>query len=309
MEPYQDSTILPLPTGDAGVALTLSHLRQFVTQAQTSELAHAAVQDALALTPEKSPQAEAAALLAWVRARYRYTLDPVEVELVRDPRYLLRQIQTQGMFYGDCDDASVLVAALLETAGYPTRFVVQGDTGDSFAHVLVEVDLDGAWTAVDPTNRSAALGWAPPGPGREARERRLSMLGQYDAATEAAIAASLTGEMGTGGFTDQGLPETSTTPAPAAGAAGSSVSDFFTSLFSPSTVQQALAVAERVGLYKPIIGYNADGSPIYGATIPATGTAAAFTSLTATLGGLPTWLWLVGGVGVLLVMRGGRRRR
>ena len=174
MEPYQDSTILPLPIGDAGVSLTLSHLRQFVAHTQTSELAHAAVQDALALTPEKSPQAEAAALLAWVRARYRYTLDPVEVELVRDPRYLLRQIQTHGMFYGDCDDASVLLASLLETAGYPTRFVVQGDAGDSFSHVLVEVDLDGAWTAADLTNRSAALGWAPESPGREARERRAS---------------------------------------------------------------------------------------------------------------------------------------
>ena len=307
MEPYQDRTILPLPTGDAGVSLTLSHLRQFVVQSQTSELAHAAVQDALALTPEKSPQAEAAALLAWVRSRYRYTLDPVEVELVRDPRYLLRQIQTQGMFYGDCDDASVLLAALLETAGYPTRFVVQGDAGDSFAHVLVEVDLDGAWTAADLTNRSAALGWAPPSPGREARERRLSMLGQYDAATEAAIAASLGGEMGTGGGTDQGAVETVT--APAAGAAGSSVSDFFSALFAPSTVQQVLAVAERVGVYRPVTGYNADGTPIYGATVPLTGASAAFSSLTATLGGLPTWLWLVGGVGVLLVMRGGRRRR
>ena len=307
MEPYQDRTILPLPTGDAGVSLTLSHLRQFVTQAQTSELAHAAVQDALALTPEKSPQAEAAALLAWVRSRYRYTLDPVEVELVRDPRYLLRQIQTQGMFYGDCDDAATLLATLLETAGYPTRFVVQGDVGDSYSHILVEVDLDGIWTAADVTNRNATLGWAPPSPGREARERRLPMLGQYDAATEAAIAASLGGEMGTGGGTDQGAVETVT--APAAGAAGSSVSDFFSSLFSPATVQSALSVAERVGLYKPIAGYDASGNPIYAAALPSSVTQAAFSGLTTSLGGLPTWLWLVGGVGVLLVMRGGRRRR
>ena len=131
------------------------------------------------------------------------------------------------------------------------------------------------------------------------------MLGQYDAATEAAIASSLTGEGGTsGGGADQGQPGTYITPA----SAGSAVSDFFSSLFSPAGVQQALAVAERVGVYKPIIGYNADGTPIYGATIPATGTAAAFTSLTATLGGIPTWLWIAGGVGVLLAMRGRRRR-
>ncbi len=292
MEPYHDSQIIPLPTGDAGVALTLSHLRQFVSISQTSELAHAAVQDALAGTPEKNAGAEAAAIVGWIRQRYHYIQDPVEVELVHDPRYLLRQIDRQGFFMGDCDDASVLLATLLETAGYPTRFVVQGDSGESYAHVLVEAQLDGTWTPIDLTNRSATVGWKPSGVGREARERRLTMLGQD--------------------FMEEGVAEFATAEQSAAIQAAQSaapvsagdVTSWLTSVLTP-----ALSIAERMGLYKPVVGYDSYGKPIYGTTLPATGTQAAYTSLTQTVAGVPTWLWLVGGAAVLLVVLPGRRRR
>ena len=72
------------------------------------------------------------------------------------------------------------------------------------------------------------------------------------------------------------------------------------SLFSASTAQSVLSLAERMGLYKPIVGYNSDGSPIYGSTIPMSGSAAGFSSLTQTIAGMPTWLWLMAGVGALM---------
>lgn len=292
MEPYRESSILPLPSGDAGVALTVSHLRRLVLDAQTSQLAHAAVQEALVSTPEKNPGAEAAALLGWLRERYRYLQDPVEVELVRDPRYLLRQIERQGFFMGDCDDAAVLLATLLETAGYPTRFIVQGESGESFSHVLVETELrPGQWVAADLTNRRAVLGWKPSGVGREAQERRAGMLGQDELsfAGDPDVSAALTTE------------KQANLWAGGAGQNGSATEDFLSRLFSKETLQQALAVAERVGFYKPVIGYDVQGRPIYGSAIPLSGQQAAYASVTQMAGGLPLWAWALLGVGAVVV--------
>lgn len=309
MEPYSDERLIPLPSGDAGVSLTVSHLRQYVTQSQTSQLAHAAVQAALESTPEKHPGAEVAALLGWVRNHYRYLQDPVEVELVHDPRYLLRQIESHGYFMGDCDDAAVLLATLLETAGYPTRFLVQGKTGESFSHVLVEVDLSGTWTPIDLTNRSASVGWKPPTLGREARENRKerSMLGQENGSDPGA----LTDIWNANALEAQAMASASgpsESPAPASGGNGSS---WFSDVFSPANIQSVLSIAERVGAYKPIVGYDLQGRPQYaGQVMPASGPQAAFTTLTQPGPlGVPLGVWIVGGVLVAVVVIAAPRRR
>jgi hypothetical protein len=350
VEPYRETFVSPLPSGDAATALTLTHLRSFVVQSQTSDLAHAAVQDALRAVPEKNPQAEVSALLAWVRAHYRYTQDPVEVELVRDPRYSLRAIQREGRFFGDCDDASVLLATLLETAGYSTRFVVQGADGEPYQHVLVEVELDGQWTPADVTNRSAALGWRSPALGRVAYERGGPMrgatgrLGQdwevwgpLDVALPVDDSAAAVGTKYVALPFDWGAAEdtanaaatlaqaTQSALAPTAGAmpAGNvtpggtptpSAGSFFSDLVSglSSVAQPALSIAERIGLYRPVTGYDSSGRPIYASTtLPATGTQAGFSALTQTIFGLPVWLVLVGGIGVMVMIGGptSRRRR
>jgi hypothetical protein len=309
--PYDSSILLPLDNGDAGSAQTLAAMRSLVEQAQASQIVQAAVTQALDGTPEKNANVEAAALVGWLRAHYRYQNDPVNVELVRDPRYALRQIQLSGTFAGDCDDASTLLAALLETAGYSTRFVLQGEAGQDFQHVLVEADLDGTWTPIDLTNRSAAIGWKSPALGRVAREGgpmrgRLGDGGDYsdtgygvsedsNAAPTDMSALSITDVTPS---TDSTLPSL-TTPAGSTTVDTSGVAGTLQSLFSASTAQSVLSLAERMGLYKPIVGYNSDGSPIYGSTIPMSGSAAGFSSLTQTIAGMPTWLWLMAGVGAL----------
>jgi hypothetical protein len=312
--PYDSSILLPLDNGDVGSAQTLAAMRSLVEQAQASQIVQAAVTQALDGTPEKNANAEAAALVGWLRAHYRYQNDPVNVELVRDPRYALRQIQLSGTFAGDCDDASTLLAALLETAGYSTRFVLQGEAGQDFQHVLVEADLDGTWTPIDLTNRSAAIGWKSPALGRVAREGgpmrgRLGDDG-VDAGSLADLAAGSVTQAEDTAYADTApssygtssvlSADASTVPSSIAAPSDGSVAGTLQSLFSASTAQSVLSLAERMGLYKPIVGYNSDGSPIYGSTIPVSGSAAGFSSLTQTIAGMPTWLWLLVGVGGLM---------
>jgi Transglutaminase-like superfamily len=313
--PYNSSTTYPLDNGDAGSAQTLAAMRSLVDQAQASQIVQAAVTAALDGTPEKDANAEAAAIVGWLRARFRYQNDPVNVELVRDPRYALRQIQLSGTFAGDCDDASTLLAALLETAGYETRFILQGVPGQDFQHVLVEADLNGTWTPIDLTNRSAAIGWKSPALGREATEGR-AMLGRLgddtlDAGSLADMAAGSVTQAEDTAYADTapssyGTPgaalssDASAVPSSIAAPSDSSVAGTMQNLFSASTAQSVLSLAERMGLYKPVVGYDSLGHPIYGSTIPVAGSQAAFSSLTQTLGGLPTWVWLLIGAGALV---------
>ena len=67
---------------------------------------------------------------------------------------------------GDCDDHSMLIASLLKTLGYTTRFnTVAADAEDpnQFTHVFCEV-LDPTtqqWTALDSTVAKSTPGWRP----------------------------------------------------------------------------------------------------------------------------------------------------
>jgi transglutaminase-like putative cysteine protease len=61
---------------------------------------------------------------------------------------------------GDCDDKSVLLAALLESIGHPTRFVAIGFQPDDFEHVFVETKIADRWISLE-TTEPVEIGWMP----------------------------------------------------------------------------------------------------------------------------------------------------
>jgi transglutaminase-like putative cysteine protease len=73
------------------------------------------------------------ALFEYVRDHIRYIKDPVGVESVSDPYYTLARM------VGDCDDQAVLLAALYESVGFPTRFVIAGYNGADVESFAVKV--------------------------------------------------------------------------------------------------------------------------------------------------------------------------
>jgi transglutaminase-like putative cysteine protease len=94
---------------------------------------------------------EYAAVLNWVRRNIRYVRDPVTVEQVQTPRATL-EVRS-----GDCDDASVLIAAMVGHLGGRTRFSAgafkRAPSGRPvLAHVWVEAldPVSGAWVVLDP---------------------------------------------------------------------------------------------------------------------------------------------------------------
>lgn len=145
-----------IPDGIEGVRATLAVMagivRRWRHRAEMTEFARSIVAE----IPEKDHAAEMAAIFAFVRDGVRYTMDTNGVERLQTPDYTLRVRQ------GDCDDQSILLAALLESVGIPARFTAIGFSPDYFEHVYVEASPDFSnWIALDPTERVPA-GWAPP---------------------------------------------------------------------------------------------------------------------------------------------------
>jgi len=101
---------------------------------------------------------EMVAIHNWVRDHIRYTRDVVGQETLYPPEYVMYQTQA-----GDCDDMSMLVAALLGSVGIPTRFKVIGQTLGSYSHVYLEAKPRDTWIPLDPIMANKPAGWeAPP---------------------------------------------------------------------------------------------------------------------------------------------------
>lgn len=121
---------------------------------------------------------KAAAITAeqqFVRDTIAYVPDPRDVEMLQTPP------QTLSIGTGDCDDKSILVACLLETIGFTTRFMAVGGLGAEWAnggddwcgspdstppysHVLAQVRMGGnSWLCLETIVAGAVPGWCPPG--------------------------------------------------------------------------------------------------------------------------------------------------
>ncbi|MGH6795925.1 MAG: transglutaminase-like domain-containing protein [Methylocella sp.] len=136
---------------------TLAYMAQIVRDWRHLPEVTEPARSIIAGVPEKDTAGEIAALFSFVRDSVRYTMDTNGVERLQTPDYTLRVRQ------GDCDDKSILLAALLESVGIPARFVAVGFSPDYFEHVYVEALLDDGWVALDATE-NVPPGWAPPDP-------------------------------------------------------------------------------------------------------------------------------------------------
>lgn len=157
-QPQLSGYCVTIPGGVRGVRRTLDTMRALVRAFRVNPQIRQAATSLIFTTPERMALSEASAIFDWVQASVRYVRDVHEVETLSTPLVTL-----QGRI-GDCDDQVTLLASLLESVGYPTRFVAAGYTEPGyFDHVYMQAFLDGEWVDMDPTERNP-MGWAPPDP-------------------------------------------------------------------------------------------------------------------------------------------------
>lgn len=94
---------------------------------------------------QKDYASEAKRLLKFVRDHIRYIRDTYSAEVLQYPQVTL------GQNGGDCDDKCILLGALLASVGHAVRFIGMAQIADRFSHVWVQVNIDGKWVDLEPT--------------------------------------------------------------------------------------------------------------------------------------------------------------
>lgn len=145
-----------IPNGTAGSIVTMRAMRGLVCNAVRDPAQQVRETALLILRGVNAFSSQAQAIQAWVQSNIEYRRDPPDVELVQTPQVTLQ------LRAGDCDDQAVLVAALLQSTGHPTRFIAVGMNGNSLSHVLTQTLIGTSWVAVE-TIEKRPMGWMPPG--------------------------------------------------------------------------------------------------------------------------------------------------
>jgi transglutaminase-like putative cysteine protease len=149
-------TLHGIPDGVEGVRVTLDFMVRLAREYRRRPAIRELALQLVASVPEKNYRMEADELFRFVRDSIRYVQDINGVETLQTPERTLIVRQ------GDCDDKSVLLAALLESLGHPARFAAIGFEPDQFSHVFVETKIGADWIGMDATE-AHPMGWQPEG--------------------------------------------------------------------------------------------------------------------------------------------------
>lgn len=138
---------------DAQVAITVTAMvQQVVSGAWDPTLRALAQQIAIG---ERAAAGVAARATEFVRQKIDFRFDPEEIELLRTPAALARDLTANRIVVGDCDDMATLLAALLFSLGIPVGFVTIATSPHrpEFRHVFVaaRVGARGEWEHFDPS--------------------------------------------------------------------------------------------------------------------------------------------------------------
>lgn len=154
------SILQGLPSGDAGIRVTLDKMVALVNQYKTDAGIHELARRLVGGLP---PQNSAAAgplyvkrLQHFVRDNVQYVYDVDGVETLQTPPYTL-QVGT-----GDCDDKATLLNTMLASIGYPTLFIaVSTVPTKEFTHVLAGVKLGTREIPLETILPGKEPGWFP----------------------------------------------------------------------------------------------------------------------------------------------------
>jgi len=142
--------------GKAGIEQTLKYMKDLKNEYKINPVVRGLAMSLVAQLPQKDYKKEILILTAYVKNQVRYTRDIAGVETLQTP------LKTLEFGQGDCDDKSMLLAAMLESIGHHTRFRAVGMKKNDFCHVFPEVNFKGKWIALE-TTEPVKPGWVPPG--------------------------------------------------------------------------------------------------------------------------------------------------
>ena len=196
------STRVRIAGGDRGIAQTIRYMYGAVMGNEgvhSPEIRRQALK-IVELVPSRDQQREIATVLQWVKNNIKFRGEYAET--VQTP------LVTLQLHAGDCDDQATLIAALLASLGYKTRFsTVAADPSApwAYSHVFTEVfqRRTGQWISVDSTVPQSVPGWKPPRVFRAQAWRAMGSLADDATTTTVPGGATATGPISKSQFAFQ----------------------------------------------------------------------------------------------------------
>lgn len=104
--------------------------------------------------PARHEDEQAQAFRDWIAEHFRFVNDPIDVQLLKSPVYLLAAIRDRGFVQGNCADAAMLAAALCESVRIRCNYVsvAFNDAHAAYSHVFTMAYphmVNGAQAAVE----------------------------------------------------------------------------------------------------------------------------------------------------------------
>jgi len=130
-------SLFPQSGGNAGVRQTLNHMKVLVNQSFLDPVIRDQAASAISGCLRGAKDCQCYSLLSFVTRTMRYVADPKGVEMLHHPRLVARAVKEKRLVYGDCDDMSMYLAALLKSIGLTPTFQAAGYNGKPFQHVYV----------------------------------------------------------------------------------------------------------------------------------------------------------------------------
>jgi len=136
---------MTIPKGRDGAKRTLQLMRDLALEgARSIEIRNLAIRQVSGFQ-QKDYRGEACSILSFVRDHIRYVRDIHGVEVLQTPSVTLQ------IAAGDCDDKSILLAAMLASIGHRTQFIAVSFMPGVFSHVWVRTNIGGRWLDLEPT--------------------------------------------------------------------------------------------------------------------------------------------------------------
>lgn len=143
-----------LPGGSATIPATLVEMWKKIGDAGSRLAVYTTSRHLIQHLPQKAVLQEAQALFDFVQNNIRYVRDPHQIEALQTPAATL-QLKS-----GDCDDKTILLAALLLSIGIPVKLIVGGFVKGHYTHVWLRAGIRSCWISMDPTE-PRPMGWEP----------------------------------------------------------------------------------------------------------------------------------------------------
>lgn len=152
------ATRYEIPGGDAGAVATLARMRALVDRSLGNPVVRDALQTITRLDPPRDDTAHALSIRRFLADRVKFLADPLGVELLHDPEWMIREIARRGYLGLDCDDVAVLGAALCKNAGIRCLFRVVAFWSDKnpYQHVYTLAETGTGLVELDTTKPNVA---------------------------------------------------------------------------------------------------------------------------------------------------------